>query len=210
MARDASRASSGHVKGDHVLDDFQIQITKEVNPQILEIYQLAPVKIIIPLLAAVFGAPLFSTMILPFVYFMFGRTGSHKSCVAAVSQSFFGSKFSYTNLPLNFGSTANAILKQTNALKDCFVVIDDYLPKRNSDFFMDRIIRELGNQAGRQRLDRNLNFQIEYVPLCVLLMTGEDIVRGERVRARSILMELKSGEVNLEVLSKFQELGLQG
>lgn len=64
-------------------------------------------------------------------YFIVGETGTRKSALAAVIQSFFGAGFAdQTQLPAEWEDTECALKQMTNIIKNALLVIDEFTPTR--------------------------------------------------------------------------------
>ncbi len=189
-----------------------ISVSEAIHNSLL-LLKLLPKRIAYPLLSAVFRAPLGEPLPVTFALFIVGATGTRKTEVAAIAQSFFGSTFNGKKLPTNWASTANAIEKLTYLTKDTLVVIDDYLPGDNSRKMnekADRVFRALGNQAGRQRMNSDISFHQEYYPRALIVSTAEDVPSGQSLTGRMLVLEIAEGDVDLNVLTELQQLASQG
>ncbi len=176
----------------------------------LGLLDLAPLEIMVPLLAGVFRSPLGEAVSNNFSIFLAGKTGAKKSTLTAVMQSFFGASFDYKNLPGNWESTKNALESQVFHAKDMLFVIDDFCPKgTQSDVARlhreaDRLLRGAGNQSGRRRMRPDGTLRAEYYPRALIMTSGEDIPAGHSLRARLFILELQQGDVDLEKLTEAQ------
>ena len=80
--------------------------------------------------------------------------------------------------------------------KDALLVIDDFAPQGSSidvaryHAAADRVFRAAGNHAGRGRLDSTAKLREPKPPRALILSTGEDIPRGQSVRARLMILEI--------------------
>jgi hypothetical protein len=94
--------------------------------------------------------------------------------------------------------------------KDTLFVIDDFAPQGSSQDIVryhaaaDRVFRASGNHAGRGRLDSATRLREAKPPRSLILSTGEDIPRGQSVRARLIILEIAKGEIASASLSRYQ------
>ncbi len=61
----------------------------------------------------------------------------------------------------------------------------------------DRIFRGAGNQAGRGRLSATLQAIPSYYPRGLLVASGEDIPKGQSLRARLWVVEIRPGDIRL-------------
>ena len=180
----------------------------------------APKEIVWPLLAYTFLSPLNHFLHLAdcepkFVFLLLGRTGAGKSSLAALLLSFFG-RFTASDLPLSFRDTANSIIHNTFALKDVLTCIDDFHPCGRQEeqklvSTAQAIIRAYGDRVGRGRLRADATAMSVRPPQGNAIITAEfppDV--GESGIARCFSVELKSGDLNLDELSFFQERAAEG
>ena len=180
----------------------------------------APKEIVLVLLAFTFLTPLIEFLrqaqCMPkFVLNIIGRTGTRKSTLAALFLCFFGI-FNAGNLPMSFRDTSNSIIQNAFALKDVLTCIDDFHPcgkddERKLTSTMQALVRAYGDRTGRGRLRKDSSAMESRPPLGNAIITSEfppDI--GESGTARYFLLELKDGDVNLDILSLFQQYAEQG
>lgn len=197
------------------LPEFSITNSEEIQKMLLEFMELAPKKVILPLLAFVFLTPLNEFLKRAgyepnFVYYLLGKTGSGKSTLSALFLSFFG-QFSGTELPLSFMDTANSIVSKAFAMKDFLICIDDYKPSSRSDSQrMDNtaqnLVRSYGERTGRQRLKSDSSDMKQKYPRGNAILTGEQMPNiSESGTARMIVAEIKSGEINFDIMTELQE-----
>jgi DNA primase catalytic core len=196
------------------LKDYQLPLVAE-DPAaamrlILQFIQLSKPEITYPLLAGVFLSPLAEITSIPFVLWLYGTTGTMKSTLAALLLNCFGPAFSSMHLSADWWSTANALEKLAFHAKDTLLVIDDYRPeadikmRKQLESSASRIIRAVGNQSGRARMKRDLQFQKTFQPRGLILSTGELLPTGHSIAARSFSLELEKGDVDLEKLTSLQ------
>lgn len=189
---------------------------REVVHSSLSLLGIAPDEISLPLLAAMYRAPLAELVPIDFSLFLAGPTGVFKTATAAIFQSHFGHEFNGRNLPASWTSTDNALEKESFLAKDVPMVIDDYAPsggRRDVDKLQrtaERVLRAQGNLAGRQRMFANGNLRPEYHPRGLIISTGEDLPPGHSLRARIIFVSISKGDVATVTLSEAQRLGSSG
>ena len=183
--------------------------------QILYLAPPAPKKIILPLLAFAFLSPLNEFLkragCMPkFVLFLTGRTGTRKSTLAALFLSFFG-QFTSSDLPMSFRDTANSILLNSFTLKDVLTCIDDYYPADSVEAkklgaTAQSILRAYGDRSGRARLRADSTLMESRPPQGNAVVTGEISPNvGESGTARYFTLELKDNDVDLNMLTAYQE-----
>src|SRR5262249_48786127 len=130
-----------------------------------------------PLLAAAYRAPLGNA---DFSLHLAGATGLFKSEAAALAQQHYGAGLDARHLPCNWSSTANAIEGVAFAAKDSLLTVDDFYPTGSAADVQrqhreaDRLFRNQGNRAGRQRLRSDASLRPAKPPRGLVLSTGED------------------------------------
>ena len=188
------------------------ELTKAVR-QSLAFLKLAPMRIAAPLLAAAYLAPLIEILVLDFVVWVWGPTGSLKSTLAALLLSHFGD-FSETKLPLSFESTANAIERHLFLLKDILAVVDDWRPavSRSEASELDRkaqrLLRGVGNRTGRGRMNSDTMLRHTYAPRGMVVATAEALPEGpafESAAGRALSLNLSPKDISLKRLSQLQQ-----
>lgn len=177
----------------------------------LSAWSFAPDRITLPVLAAVFRAPLCEVASAVFSLFLVGSTGVFKTEVATLAQRFFGT-FTAQALPGNFSSTANALEKLAFLGKDLVLVLDEFTPKGSSSRQVaemhdkgERIFRAVGNVAARGRLTDATAFRASFTPRCLVLATGEDLPLGQSLLARLVVLEVNAGDITPSKLSIAQD-----
>jgi hypothetical protein len=114
------------------------------------------------------------------------------------------------HLPGAWSSTGNALEVLAFLGKDALVVIDDFAPQGNSTDVAryhasaDRVFRAAGNNAGRSRLGSTAKLREPKPPRALILSTGEDIPRGQSIRARLLILELSKNSIDSGALTKCQ------
>ena len=129
--------------------------------------------------------------------------------------SFFGS-FTATDLPMSFQDTANSIAYNSFALKDVLTCIDDFHPatryeEQKQTATAQTILRVYGDRAAKGRLRSDCSPMEARPPQGNAIVTAEfppDI--GESGTARYLALELKPQDVDLDVLSYFQNQAAEG
>jgi len=173
---------------------------------------LAPDRISFPLLAAVYRAPFGNV---DFSVFLTGRTGTFKTALAALCQQHFGAAMDASRLPANFASTANSLEHLAFSAKDALLVVDDFVPTGGSaDNLLhgvaERLFRSVGNRQGRNRMGSNGQLRSSQSPRALLLATGEEVPRGQSLRARLLMVEVQPGDVNRGSLNECQNAAQHG
>jgi hypothetical protein len=161
----------------------------------LNFWDIADASITVPQWAAIYLAPLSPLLTADFGLWVYGKSGSFKSVIAALALSHFGDwtgRDGRLKLPANFISTANNILMNAFQAKDIMLVIDDFSPgntpreMRERDEVASRLLRSLGNRAARGRMLDGRRFSPDFPPRCLALITAEDVPAGQSILARGI------------------------
>ncbi len=187
---------------------------KDAAEASLQLLDIAPLKITLPLLASVFNAvllELFTQAQFPAGYstMLIGKTGTMKSTLSALFLSHFG-RFTTKSLTASFEDTVNTIEKKAFIAKDAMFVIDDIYPtsdRRERDRMerdLQSILRRFGNRLGRGRLSSNLNIRTTYNPRCLALITAEMADVPTSAMARSVELQLGAGTIDLAKLTTAQ------
>jgi Bifunctional DNA primase/polymerase, N-terminal/Domain of unknown function (DUF927) len=186
---------------------------REAVLQTLNLMNVAPLRIMVVLLLAVFRSVL---TVSDFSVFLVGLSGSRKSALASLAQSFFGPSMTAQRLPSNWNSTPNSIMGLAFAGKDVQLVIDDFVPSGSrSDISghqksATRVFRDQGNNSGRGRANPDGTPRPATPPRGMLLATGEDKPQGHSIQARLILLEVAPNDVDLKELTVAQSLAARG
>lgn len=175
----------------------------------LEIIDIGRVGVTVPLLAAAVRAVLAEVDAADGSVFLAGATGLMKTSVATVMLSHFGA-FDLRHVPAGFHSTGNSLEKLAFVAKDVPLLVDDFNPTGTTNdqarFHRDaeRIFRGSANRTGRQRMAADGSLRPTYVPRGLVLATGEDLPRGQSLRARLLVVEVEPGDIDLEALTEAQ------
>ncbi len=172
--------------------------------------ELGPLEVVAPVWCSIWRAILGDV---PFGIFIVGPTGTFKTQVAALAQQHFGVGFNAADLPANWSFTANAIEMIGFHAKDAMLVVDDFRPNSPNDSLhrvADRLFRNAANRAGRGRLTSRAELTLTKSPRCLYLATGEDLPRGESLRARLVIVELEHGTITSAKLTDAQARAADG
>lgn len=176
----------------------------------LEFTKMAPFEISTPVWAAIWLAPLCELIRATFVVWLYGRTGTLKSTLAALALNHYGAEFDGFQFPANFTDTPGRLEHKAFLVKDALLVIDDYAPQKTLREAIEyqrtahHIIRAVGNQAGRGRLTREIKARQSYAPRGLVMVTGEELPETESLLARLFIVELKKDSVDRDRLSAMQ------
>ena len=170
----------------------------------LELTAVAPDRIMIPILAAAYRAPLGPCRE---SLHLAGETGTGKTELVALAQQHFGAQMDAKHLPASWESTDNALEGIAFAAKDALLVIDDFAPGgtsydvRRLHAKAARLFRGQGNRSGRLRMRANSTLRPTKFPRGLILSTGEDIPQGHSIRARTLIIEVAEGDIDWDQLT---------
>lgn len=159
---------------------------------VLELIELGPDDVMIPLLSGVFAAPIMPTN---FTLFLDGPTESQKTTRAALIQQFFRQHDPNQPLPGSFDSTANALAAQLFCAKDVVFVVDDWrlgaTRGERTDFARkaDFLIRAQANQQARSRARGDGSLREGKPPRGLLICTGEAMPPGDSLGRRILRLD---------------------
>lgn len=165
----------------------------------LQLLDVAPLGVTAPLLAATCRAALGPC---DFAEHLAGATGQGKSELAALFQQFYGAGLDARHLPASWSSTANALEGIAFTAKDALLVVDDFAPGGSQTDVQrlhrdaDRLLRAQGNHSGRARMRADGSLRPVKPPRGLILSTGEDVPKGQSIRARTLVLELERGAVD--------------
>jgi hypothetical protein len=178
----------------------------------LGILDLAPDHVAVPGIAATYRAVLEKA---DFSLGFFGPTGAFKSEFASVLVSSFGKEINARQL-LSWSSTENALELVAHAAKDAPLIIDDFAPTGSqydvSAFHRraDRILRAQGNRSGRARMRSDGTLRPVKPPRSLIIVTGEDVPRGQSIRSRMLIVEIAPDDIGAEQLTRCQRAAAAG
>jgi hypothetical protein len=179
----------------------------------LRVLDLAPARLTVPLLGAVYRAVLGPC---DCALHLAGPTGQGKSELAALAQQHHGAALDARHLPGSWSSTGNALEGLAFAAAHALLTVDDFAPGGSSADIArlhreaDRLLRAQGNRAGRQRMRADATLRPAKPPRGLILSTGEDVPRGQSLRARLLVLELSPGELDWARLTACQRNAADG
>jgi hypothetical protein len=168
------------------------------------------------LLCAIYRAPLGEAYRIDMSLFQGGPTGLQKSEKTALALSHYGPGLDSRHFPASWEDTDTDLELKSHCAKDCIFVVDDFKPKGSEvevsklHARADRFFRNVGNQSGRGRRTPTLKARPAYYPRCFPLSSGEDIPRGQSLRARLGILETRHGDTDFTVLTELQRAGEEG
>jgi hypothetical protein len=179
----------------------------------LRLLDLAPERITAPLLGAAYRAVLDGA---DFALHLCGPTGAGKTELAALAQQHYGAGLDARHLPGSWASTGNSLEALAFAAKDALLVVDDFAPGGSAADVArthreaDRLLRAQGNRSGRARCRTDGTVRPARAPRGTVLSTGEDVPRGQSLRARLLVLELAPGELDWTRLTACQRAAADG
>jgi len=177
----------------------------------LQVLDIGPPEITYPLWAAVWRAPTACLLYPSLVLWLYGKTGSFKSTLAALFISHFGGPFTKDSLTASWLATDNALERLIFLARDVLFVIDDYAPEKHPreaaelDKRVNRLVRQIGNRAARTRLTGDLKARPDTPPNALVIATGEQLPLGiTSVAARILPVFCERDKIDLSKLSQAQ------
>ena len=179
----------------------------------LSLFEVAPDKVAVALLAMAYRAPLGQVDLSGWLT---GPSGAGKSELAALAQQHYGGGMDRLHLPGNWSSTANSLEGIAFQIKDALLVIDDFAPNGTQSDVQrlhrdaERLLRAQGNAAGRRRMRHDTTQRQPKPPRGLILGTGEDIPRGQSLRARLLVIEIGPTDIDWTRLGDLKRQAAQG
>jgi len=225
--KDVYLHSSGHIgeTGETVsvelregLEDYQfveptISFAEAVKAD-FTFLDIAKYQITIPLLAMTYLSPLIEFLDRAgckpsFAMFLYGTTSSFKSSSTAAALWHFGS-FKYNRQPGSFQDTSSGAERAMYDVKDALYVIDDFHPEGKKEAeamnaFAERIIQGIGNNAGRNRMNKDRTVSSGFRPRCSVIMSGEYLPQlRQSALARLVGIKVSKGDISLQNVMKLE------
>jgi hypothetical protein len=186
---------------------------KEAIKSSMEILEVAPLNITLPLFATIWRSVLGSC---DFSLHLSGTTGVGKSELAALIQQHFGKAMHARQLPASWSSTENALERLAFHTKDAVMVVDDFVAggtlydRQKLNRKADRLLRAVGNHAGRSRMSRDTALRAPKPPQTLVISTGEYLPEGQSLRARFLNIEVGLQDVIWEKIGNCQKAARKG
>src|SRR5262249_2724148 len=124
----------------------------------------------------------------------------------------FGRGFHGRNLPAEWVSTANKLEALAFEVKDSVLLVDDFVPPgaskaeaAKSHANADRFLRAQRSRRAKQRMGRP-----EKSRRGLIVSTGETTPRGKSIRAGTLIVLIKAGDVQVDKLTLAQRDGDAG
>jgi hypothetical protein len=102
-------------------------------------------------------------------------------------------------------------MRRAFTLKDTLMVVDDYHPTtmshdtKSKETIAQRLIRSFANRTDRGRLNPDGSEKGRHEPRGMLLITGEDLVSVQSTLARTLVIEMKKGDIDTEKMAELQK-----
>ena len=171
----------------------------------LDFIEVAPPAVTIPLITAMYAAPLSPIRTLDAVLWVYGQTQSGKSTISHLALTHFGPTFidgHQYRAPVDWMSTVTGIEGALFAIKDAPVIVDDYAPQnvsasqaRNLGRTAQRVIRSVGNRSARSRAKADLSEQTNRPPRGLVISTAENPIVGQSTVGRTIYVPVDPGSI---------------
>lgn len=177
---------------------------------------IAPDAVCVPLLAAVYLAPLFRALQPDLLLWLQAPSGAMKSSLCAVMAAHYGAGIDLHHLPAQWSDTAVTLEGKLFTLADALAVIDDYAPQRTAadqarlDQTAERVIRSAGNLSARGRSNADLSRRADRPPRGLCLSTAEQWPTGESATRRLFGLSMRKGDVQVDALDQAQQAAAAG
>ncbi len=181
---------------------------KDAIESVLNLLKFGKPGIVIATIAAVFRAILGNAL---FSVFVVGPTGVFKTQLVAIAQQFIGAAMTANQLPADWSATDNYLEGLAFLAKDAVIVFDEFVPQgsvhdRNRYHAKaDRVLRAQGNSSGRGRMRSDTTLRAARPPRGLIMSTGEDIPKGQSLRARMLVIEIAEGDLPANQLACYQK-----
>jgi hypothetical protein len=159
----------------------------------LELLRLAPASVAVPVLGAVYRAPLGQ---MDAALWLTGETGRNKTAFLGLAQSHYGAGWNRRYLPDGWNSTANALERAAFVVKDAVFLIDDFKPAGNTSDTarayanVARILQGVADGQGRGTLTADRRARQGLYPRGLVASSAETLPRGHSNRARTVVVEV--------------------
>lgn len=180
------------------------------------ILEIAPIKVIAPLIATALLGPLFQLFSSvgdeyrpSFVTFINGQSGSLKTAVAKVLFTMFNAD--NAKVPASFKDTATSMEIRLKESRSSVALIDDYYAtglssvKYDMQKSLETIIRFVGDGTSRNRSNANLEDVKGTRPEGMVVITGEDTDGQLSTLLRCLVINVEKGTFNGKQLEMFQQ-----
>jgi len=176
----------------------------------LDFLDVADPVVGLPLWAAMYQAPLGAIMANRMVLWAYGPTNTFKSSLVLLAMSHFG-PFQTEGDAVGWTSTGNAMELAAHIAKDAPLMLDDFAHQPNPyqqkkmQQAAERIIRSVGNESGRMRLNKLTKFQTTTRIRSLVIATGETLPSvAPSAHARILPLRFTEATVNVDLLTLAQ------
>lgn len=175
----------------------------------LDFLDIGERRVMLPLWAAMYLAPLSEVLNPAFTLWQVGPTGAFKSTLQALALCHFGA-FTVLSLPASWRDTTNYLEKVMALAKDIPLVIDDWAPPsdikqaRDLEIKAEQVARAQGNRLGRGRLRSDTSTRARYIPRGIVISNGEQLPSGQSHTARLFSVEIEPGDIDVDKLTAAQ------
>jgi hypothetical protein len=178
----------------------------------LRLLDVAPCEITFPLYGALWRAALAEG---DFSLHLVGPTGAGKTALAALAQQHFGAAMNARHLPANWTGTANALEAIAFTAKDVLLTVDEFTPAdavqaQALQRTAERLFRAQANHTGRQRMRADTTLRPAKPPRGLLVSTGEDVPKGQSLRARMLIVDVEPNTVDWSSMTQCQHDAASG
>jgi hypothetical protein len=179
----------------------------------MRLLEIAPYHVTVPVFCVTYRAAIREGTEAAYAH---GPTGAKKTALAVLCQQHFGQGFSEKTLPGNWHSTDNSSEELAFLAKDALFVLDDFVrPSGRSesdrlDKMADRILRGTTGSGGRDRMRRDGTLRPPKPPRATPMVTGEELPTGRSLLARTVIIEIKDGDIDNDRLTACQKDGRDG
>jgi hypothetical protein len=200
------------------LDDTQLKYYRlpsqpvdlpEAMAASLRFLELAPPQISVPLWAAMFVAPLTKIITPDYMLWVYGKTGTMKSTIAALALNHYGPEWAYNRMPAGWQDTPAKIEMRAFLAKDVPLILDDFARDVYSQRGLDKkaqdLIRRLVNRQGRGRMTSQLTSRMDFPPRGLVMSTAEQLPQGQSVIGRLMGVEIQPDDIQKEAMTEGQE-----
>ena len=175
--------------------------------------EVAPDEITFPILCSIYRPPL---GVCDMSVHLAGGTGVGKTALALLAQQHYAPRVGETGAPASWSSTGNSLEALAFSAKNALLLVDDFAPTGTQYDIQrlhrdaDRVLRAQANRSARGRMGRDGSLRPTKPPRGLILSTGEDVPRGQSLRARIAVVELREGQIDWPRMTDVQEAGRQG
>jgi hypothetical protein len=161
--------------------------------------------------AAILATLPFRSVLSPFnaTVHLGGPSGNLKTSIARIAYQHFSTVVIGRNFPMPAGwvDTTNALQRLLFDCGNCLLIIDDL---KHQGKTAEVIFQSQGNLQNRARMNTDQSLQKALNPRGSLLSTGEIDPRTSSAVGRAILVEIRTGDIDLGILTRLQDFGDRG